>query len=67
MSRLWTVYSEPDYLWIKDPDSDTRVVIDNPLNISFARALCHVLNSTPLHKLRRTIEEMDQRGVPEVK
>jgi hypothetical protein len=66
LSELWTVHSERDVLYIQDPHSETRVYINDPTNIRFARALCHVLNSTPIHKLHRTMEEMTSRGIPNV-
>ena len=41
-----------------------RVYVKN--DARFARALCHVLNSTAMHKLNATHEEMDLRGVPHI-
>ena len=41
-----------------------RVYVEN--DARFARALCRVLNSTAMHKLNATHEEMDLRGVPHI-
>ena len=41
-----------------------RVYVEN--DARFARALCRVLNSTAMHKLNATHEEMDRRGVPHI-
>lgn len=66
MSNLWEVFREVGELYIESPDKDTRVHVVNTNDVRFARALCHLLNRTPIHDLKRTMEEMDQRGVPHV-
>lgn len=61
MNLLWTQNGNS----IHDPDGEIEVIVlGDKDNKSFTRALCHVLNSTPDHKLSRDHEEMDMRGVP---
>jgi hypothetical protein len=41
-----------------------RVYVEN--DARFARALCHVLNSTAIHKINATHEDMNLKGIPRV-
>lgn len=61
MSTLWEAENRDGYQTVHSPDKKTVLFL---FDKRFARALTHILNSTPIHKLQRSEEEMDQRGVP---
>jgi hypothetical protein len=61
---LWTALPGKGGTLLMSPKQEPKVWVHS--DPRFARALCHVLNSTPTEKLMRTDEEMDLRGVPRV-
>ena len=67
---LWHRENIGGNFFVVSPDGRTHLQIFHRADTGWIapsrieRALCHILNSTPAHKLEMSEEEMDRRGLP---
>lgn len=63
--NLWTVRHEDWSLYIEHEGRPTiEICEESPEDVRFARALCHILNNTSVHRFDFTDEELDMEGCP---